>query len=191
MVEVYVSTDVESDGPIPGPNSMLSIGSAAFTMVDGMVGTFSANLVELPGSSPDPITKAEFWDKNPEAWAACRKDVRPPGEVMRDYVAWVEGLPGKPVFVGYPATYDFMFVYWYMIKFGLRSPFSFSALDIKSYAMAVLRKPYRESTKRGMPRRWFPKSRHTHVAVEDAVEQGELFMNVLRENLSGKPGPGG
>jgi len=30
MPEVYVSTDVESDGPIPGPYSMLSFGSAAY-----------------------------------------------------------------------------------------------------------------------------------------------------------------
>jgi hypothetical protein len=30
MPEIYVSTDVESDGPIPGPHSMLSFGSAAF-----------------------------------------------------------------------------------------------------------------------------------------------------------------
>jgi hypothetical protein len=29
--EIYVSTDVEADGPIPGPNSMLSFGSAAYT----------------------------------------------------------------------------------------------------------------------------------------------------------------
>jgi hypothetical protein len=30
---------------------------------------------------------------------------------MADYARWVNGLPGKPVFVGYPAGYDFMFVY--------------------------------------------------------------------------------
>ena len=29
--EIFVSTDVEADGPIPGPNSMLSFGSAAYT----------------------------------------------------------------------------------------------------------------------------------------------------------------
>jgi len=32
--ECYVSTDIEADGPIPGPNSMLSFGSAAF-LADG------------------------------------------------------------------------------------------------------------------------------------------------------------
>jgi hypothetical protein len=28
--EIYVSTDIEADGPIPGMNSMLSFGSAAY-----------------------------------------------------------------------------------------------------------------------------------------------------------------
>ena len=31
MPEIYISTDVETDGPIPGQHSMLSIGSAAYT----------------------------------------------------------------------------------------------------------------------------------------------------------------
>ena len=30
MKEIYISCDIESDGPIPGPNSMLSFGSVAF-----------------------------------------------------------------------------------------------------------------------------------------------------------------
>jgi hypothetical protein len=39
--EIYVSTDVEADGPIPGPNSMLSFGSAAYTGSKELIGTFS------------------------------------------------------------------------------------------------------------------------------------------------------
>ncbi len=181
-IEIYVSTDIETGGPIPGPNSMLSFGSAASTLEHGLVGTYSANLQELPGSVIDPVTKREFWDKNPEAWAACRKDPQDPMAAMTTYVAWLNNLPGKPVFVGYPATFDFMFVYWYIVNFGLKSPFSFSALDIKSYVMAVLKSDFRESTKRNMPKRWFSKARHTHIALEDAREQGELFMNILREH---------
>jgi hypothetical protein len=63
------------------------------------------------------------------------------------------------------------------------SPFSHSALDMKSYAMAVLKTEYRESTKRNMPKAWFDKLPHTHVALDDAVEQGALFVNMLRHNL--------
>lgn len=182
-VEVYVSTDIETDGPLPSQNSMLSFGSAAFTLQKGLIGTFSANLKEMVGCFPDPRTKAEFWDKNPEAWAACRTDPRDPREAMTAYVAWVRGLPGTPVFVGYPATFDFLFMYFYMGTYGLESPFSFAALDIKSYAMAVLKKSFRDTTKKSMPKSWFSKAKHTHVAIDDAVEQGELFMNILRSNL--------
>ena len=122
---------------------------------------------------------------NPEAWAACRTNLRDPAEAMTAYVTWAKALPARPVFVGYPATYDFLFVYWYIKRFGLESPFGFSALDIKSYAMALLRKPFRDTTKRYMPKQWFSTTaRHTHVALDDAIEQGELFMNILREQYS-------
>jgi len=178
--EIYVSTDVEADGPIPGPHSMLSFASAAYRPDKTLVGTFARNLETLPGSSPDPKTEA-WWQTQPDAWAACRRDLMAPAVALREYATWLDDLPGRPVFVGYPASYDFMFVYWYLIKFVGRSPFSHSALDIKTFAMCLLGKSYRESTKRNMPRRWFDPTPHTHVALDDALEQGALFCNMLRE----------
>jgi hypothetical protein len=50
--------------------------------------------------------------------------------------------------------------------------------------MAMLGLPYRDCTKRHMPKRWFGKSKHTHIALDDAIEQGELFCNMLCENNS-------
>lgn len=178
MPEVYVSTDVEADGPIPGPHSMLSFGSAAFLADKTPVGTFAANLELLPGAAGDPKTMA-WWQTQPAAWAACRENVRDPAEAMPAYVRWLKALPGKPVFVGYPAAYDFLFVYWYLIRFAGESPFSHSALDIKTYAMAVLGTEYRESVKRNLPRSWFDPVPHTHVALDDARGQGALFCNML------------
>ena len=114
--EIYVSTDVEADGPIPGPHSMLSFASAAYRADKTLVGTFSRNLETLEGARSDPKTEA-WWQTQPEAWAACRRELQSPALAMRDYAAWLHGLPGRPVFVGYPASYDFMFVYWYLIQF--------------------------------------------------------------------------
>jgi hypothetical protein len=176
--EIYFSTDIESDGPIPGPHSMLSFASAAMSPAGELLSTFSANLELLAGAAPDPRT-AEFWSKNAEAYNATRVDPRPASVVMPEYVAWVESLPGKPVFTGYPVTFDFMFVYWYMIRFAGRSPFSHSALDIKTYAMVLLNLPYRDSTKRNMPKAWFPDRPHTHIALDDAIEQGLLLANMM------------
>ena len=76
-----------------------------------------------------------------------------------------------------------MFITWYLWRYCGRTPFSHSALDIKTYAMALLRCEYRESSKRNMPRRWFAALPHTHVALDDAIEQGHLFCNMLKENL--------
>lgn len=182
--EIYFSTDVETDGPIPGPNSMLSIGSAAFNSSGELLGTFSANLETLPGAQPNPDTQA-WWESNPEAWAACRKDTQDPVQAMQSFSDWVRSFPGKPVFVAFPAGFDFLFVYWYLIRFTGKSPFSFSALDGKTYAMALLKKGYRESVKKNYPQKWFPKNnKHTHVAVEDAIEQGRIFCNMLQYNLN-------
>ena len=70
--DIYVSTDIETDGPVAGKHSMLSIGSAAYLADKELLGTFSANLETLPASVPDPKTAA-WWATQPEAWSACRK----------------------------------------------------------------------------------------------------------------------
>lgn len=187
--EIFVSTDIETDGPCAGLNSMLSFGSVAFCIEDSKykeLSKFYANLELLPDAKPDTAT-TEFWDKNKEAYQLTRENLQQPQDAMNNYHAWLTDLPGTPVFVGYPATFDFGFIYYYLHRFIGNSPFSFSALDIKTYAMAMLKKPYRQSTKKHMPSRWFNKNtKHTHHALDDAMEQGELFCNMLLENLKSR-----
>lgn len=176
-----MSTDVETDGPIPGPHSMLSLGSAAYLADKTLVSTFTANLETLPGAAGAPETMA-WWAEHAEAYAKCRVSTEEPAAAMRRYAAWVSSLPGRPVFVAYPAGFDFLFVTWYLVRFVGRSPFSFSALDVKTFAMATLKCDFREATKSRMPARWFDALPHTHVALEDAIEQGALFCNMLAES---------
>lgn len=181
MNEIYVSTDVEADGPVPGLNSMLSFASAAYLPDKTLLRTFSANLETLGGASADLDTMA-WWETQPLAWEACRKNPQPPVLVMPQYAAWLKQLPGQPVFVGYPAAFDFMFITYYLYRFAGESPFSYFALDIKTYAMAILKKDFNEVTKSVMPERWFDDLPYTHVALDDAISQGALFCNMLAEN---------
>src|SRR5262245_48459621 len=116
MSEVYVSTDVETDGPIPGPNSMLSFASAAYLPDKTLVDTFAANLETLPDATPDPATM-NWWQQHADAYTATRTDLQAPVVAIANYVAWVKNLPGRPVFVAYPAGFDFLFIYWYLIRF--------------------------------------------------------------------------
>ena len=179
--EIYVSTDVEADGPIPGPHSLLSLASAAFRAGGELVSTWTANLLPLPGAAADERT-SQFWQRYPDAYAATQSDRRDPAEAMRAYTAWVAGLPGTPVFVAYPAGFDFTFVYWYLVRFTGSSPFAHSALDMKTYAMAVLRRKYRHSGKASWPRHWrHDDHAHTHIALDDAIEQGHQFLQMLAE----------
>ncbi len=183
--EIFVSTDIETDGFIPAINSMLSFGSVAFDGNAQVLDTYTANLQTLPEGEQNPVTM-EWWEQFPEAWAKTRANPRAPQEVMPEYAAWLRALPGKPVFVAYPATFDFSFINWYLARFAGHNPFGFAALDVKTYAMAVLQRPWFHATSRQtLPAHWFaPDLEHTHVALDDAMEQGMLFMNMRREHLA-------
>ena len=180
MQDIYVSTDVESDGPVPGLHSMLSFGSAAFGQDGRLVSTHAANLCLLEGAQGDAATM-DWWRANLAAWEATRQDCILPDAAMRGYVDWLAVLPGRPVFVGYPAVFDFMFIQWYLVRFTGASPFGHSAIDIRSYAMGAMGVDFRSTAKRCLPQRWLCESPHTHVALDDALEQGRLFCNMLLE----------
>ena len=100
---------------------------------------------------------------------------------------WLKTLPGRPVFVAMPAGFDFLFVYWYLIRFAEESPFGHAALDMKSFAMALLGTEFRKSGKSQMPSAWQSTRPHTHVALDDALEQGELFCAMLKASRARTP----
>ena len=180
--ECYVSIDIEADGPAPGLNSMLSLGAAAFTGDGALADTFSANLEALPEAREDPKTM-RWWATQPEAWAACRTQTQDPGQAMRGFHTWVLAharTVGTPVMVAYPAAFDAMWVQWYLHRFVGEDPFRRRAIDVKTLAMVAMGERYRTAVKARMPRHWHAVARHTHVAVDDAIEQGELFMNIVR-----------
>ncbi len=181
--EVYVSVDIEADGPIPGPYSMLSLGAVAYSGDGTKLGEFEVNLETLPGASMHPKTKA-WWEQFPDAWQACRTNLRAPALGMSQFVDWLEGLPGVPIFVAWPATWDFMWVYWYLISFTGKRPFSEHGIDIRSYAMGMRARDFRRAGKNYLPKRWFGDRAHTHVALDDANEQGQLFMSMMGENVA-------
>lgn len=187
--EIYISTDIEADGPIPGPYSMLSLGSAAFTIdcdrnfkID-LIDQFSVNLIELPGATRDPATM-NFWEEHSEAWEENRRNVIDPKKAIKQYVKWLKCLPGNVVFIAWPATYDFTFVYWYLINFTKESPFKWSGLDMRSYYMAMTKqKSWIEADKVKLPIRYLKNNPLPHVAINDAIEQGWQFCYMYSDNL--------
>ena len=181
--ECYVSVDVEADGPVPGLHSMLSLGAAAFTSDGERLDTFSVNLEPLPHASEDPRTM-RWWASQEAAWEACHVDPQPPQAAIAGFRRWIDHhhkTVGWPVMVAFPIAFDGMWVEWYLNRFGGESPFRRRGLDIKTVAMVAMGAGYRATAKSTLPKHWRPRAPHTHVAVDDAIEQGELFFNVLAE----------
>lgn len=192
VVEVYFSTDVESDGPIPGPYSMSSIG-----MVACSYRTKSNKLVRLDLDDPNNCFYAELKPISdefvPEAAAVSGLDRAElianglePVEAMdaahKSITAITRAYGGfaRPVFVGYPLGFDWMFTYWYLMNFAKDgSPFGHSShLDIKTLYAEKAGLPIRGIGKRSIPKELHSKRKHTHHALDDAREQGDLFNNV-------------
>ena len=189
--EIFFSIDIETDGPIPGPHSILSFAVVAIDLQKGIFDSFEVNLKELEGAKMHPET-AKFWADFPSQYAATRTNTILPSEAMFSFNRWVKSVMLKfpnfnPVLIAYPAGFDFTFIYWYMMNFTGVSPFRFTCLDIKTYACVMLKKPYSSIRKSIFPDRWKnDKNKHTHIALDDAIEQGEMFLKMYKENLSEK-----
>jgi hypothetical protein len=189
--ELYVSVDIEADGPCPGLFSMLSFGMAAFTVEKRLVGTFARNLRPLVDAHTDERTMT-WWNtaENIDAFHASRVDQVEPYAAMADCRAWLEEMRrfGRPVICGAPSGFDFTFLYYYFQRELGESPVGFASLDLRSYAAAVLKRQYRQVGKNSYPPEWLSDAlAHTHVALEDAIEQGCILINMLRANLELAP----
>jgi hypothetical protein len=54
--------------------------------------------------------------------------------------------------------------------------------------MGMRGKNYRQSGKSYLPKRFFDDTPHNHVALNDAIEQGAFFCNMLAEQNSDSKG---
>ncbi|WP_062346537.1 3'-5' exonuclease [Herbidospora yilanensis] len=183
--ETYISVDIEADGPIPGPYSMVSFGMTVagrrlgreFTRHDPTQTTFYAELRPISDEFVPSALEVSGLDRD-----LLLREGRDPKEAMESAAAWVrkvcEGT--TPVLVAFPLSFDWMWMYWYFINFAGDSPFGHSrALDIKTLYAAKAGVPLTWSSKRQMPKELRSTHPHSHHALDDAIEQAELFQNIM------------
>jgi hypothetical protein len=184
--DLYISADVEADGPIPGPYSMSSIGMVAAATFDGTTFT-RLDLTETFYRELKPIS--ERFDEAAAAVSGLDRaeliaSGHEPAAAMTECVAWLgevaAGFRARPIFVAYPLGFDWLFTYWYLMQFAGSSPFGHSGhLDMKSIFATKARVPVRTVGKRSMPKHLLSRRTHTHNALDDAIEQAELFANLF------------
>ena len=129
-----------------------------------------------------------WWAGQLEAWAEVNSSRWNPEVAIPLFAQWCEQLPGKPIAVAWPAAFDFAFVNYYCHRFAGRNPLGFAALDIRSYAngLAGYQGYYGlpEKQVRAMAGDIDTTGLRSHVAVDDAIEQGRLFMALRRYSLA-------
>lgn len=184
--DLYISADVETDGPLPGRYSLLSFGLVVVGRYDGQrferrIGERLSFYRELRPISND--FEPEALEVNGLDRSRLEREGADPAEAMPAAAEWVRAVSEghRPVLVAYPVAFDWAFLYWYFEQYVPGgSPFGHSScLDIRTLYQAVAGTVFDLSGKATMPGFLQPTAPHTHNALDDAVEQGELFSNLM------------
>lgn len=185
-VDVYFSADVETDGPIPGPFSMLSFAIVFAGRFDGQRFERPSDLGQYFYRELRPISESfepEALRVNGLNRARLQTEGADPTRAMLDAGDWIRSVAGNgcPVLVAFPLSFDWTWLYWYFVRFSpTGSPFSHSrCFDIKTAFALKAHVPIASAGKSHvwpMLRSSLP---HTHHAIDDAREQAEIFANLF------------
>jgi DNA polymerase III epsilon subunit-like protein len=171
--ETFVSVDTEASGPIPGEYSMLSLGACLvfdisktfYIEFKPINDNYVRGAIEVTGLSLEKLKKTGV----------------EPKVGMYEFDNWTKDVSGesRPVFVSF-GTWDWMFVSYYFYKFLNHNPYGFNSLDIKSLYMGKLSlKNWAETSKKRFDPRFLSERKHTHNALDDAIEQAEIFRKIF------------
>jgi hypothetical protein len=186
-IDIYFSADVETDGPIPGPFSMLALALVQAGSFDG-TRFCPADLTSEPFYAElRPISEqyeAEALAVNGLDRDRLLREGRDPREVMTEAADWIRSRStgGSPVLVAYPLSFDWLWLYWYFVRYSrTASPFNHSrCFDVKTAFAVKDRRPISRSGRNELRRVLGNVERpHTHKAVDDAREQAEIFARLF------------
>ena len=174
--EVRISVDIEASGPSPGTGSLVAVGAC---LVDDPDVGFYREIFPVEGLPWDPAAEAVH-GLSRDHLAAVGAD---PVEAMTEFADWVDRVArdgARPVFVGFNAAFDWMFVADYFHRFVGRNPFGISAVDLKAVYMGRHRIPrWTETTKQHVLQQYPGTLEHTHNALDDARMQAQLARALL------------
>jgi DNA polymerase III epsilon subunit-like protein len=184
--DVYFSADVETDGPIPGPYSMLSFALVYAGSFDGKQFRHPKDFDRNFYRELKPISE----NFQPEALRVNGLDRQRllskgenPKRAMHEAYEWIAAAArgAKPVLVAYPLSFDWAWLYWYFIQFSSKgSPFNHSlCFDMKTAYAVKASVPISEAGRSKILPQLLPDRRHTHHALDDAIEQAEIFGNLF------------
>jgi DNA polymerase III epsilon subunit-like protein len=149
----YFSIDCEASGPVAPLYSLLSIGATAVHAEGDRHAIGSSFYVELQPVFPGVDRKAiEVCGLDLER---LRAEGLPPADALdrlARFVAQENRAPGGPVFVGHNAVFDWAYIDYYFVHFGVKNPFGYKGIDTKSLAMGRLGIAWTATSKENLQR---------------------------------------
>lgn len=196
--KIFISFDVEADGPSPAINNCLQIAFVACryhekpdpeNKSEWLIDTLDLCLLPQVRKSPDEATMRDFWSKYPDILQKILENGKSASTQMRALSDWLIGLEKEyeiDKWVAKPAAYDWQWLnsiyYFYTFSNDNRYNLPFKAECISTiqatlkyfncYDLAML--DY-NCGKNKLP--------HTHYALDDAIEQAFLYL-CLRKFIS-------
>ncbi len=173
MKESYISVDIEAAGPVPSIYSMLSLGAVA---VDDPRATFYIEFQPVNDNSVPEAMKVV--GRSLQDFRNAGRDPKEAMSSFRDWLASVVAANRKPVFVGFNGMFDWAFVNHYFQHYLNSNPFGFGGIDIKSYYMGMAGCSWDDARSSRIASEFKGKAPHTHNALDDAIEQAEMFRRM-------------
>ena len=165
----YFSVDIEADGPIPGPYSMVSFG--AVLVESELSRTFYAELCPISEKwVPEALAVSGFSREQTLTFG-------PPEKVMVQFEEWInQNSKGRPIFIADNPGFDFAFINFYFHTFLGRNPFGFSSRRIGDLYCGARLDTFAK---------WkhLRKTKHSHNALDDAKGNAEAILELQKMGL--------
>jgi len=175
-IQAYISVDIETSGPNPSQYSLLSIGACTLTVPQH---TFYVELQPVNNNYvPEAIAVSGL------SLARLAEIGLPPRQALVRFESWLQTtLPPEtlPIFVGFNAPFDWMFINDYFHRFLQHNPFGHKALDLKAFYMALKKVTWKQTSLRDVSQNYPIPDSLTHNALQDAIDQAEIFRKMLTE----------
>lgn len=159
-----IVVDVESDGELPGRNSMVCFGAVVVDKHGMLNQTFYGDTKPISTTwNPEALAISGFTREQHEKFGE-------PSMVMTSFENWLNRLgEGKKIFISDNLAYDWQWINYYFHLYLGRNPFGFSGQRIGDKFQGFFNDPYYKWKKHR-------KTSHTHNPVDDAKGNAEALL---------------
>lgn len=194
LQKVYMTINVESDGPDPALNNLLELSCVLHFENGSIIDELNIKFSPLPNKKPDLFTMENFWNVNIEAWNWVTSDTVDVDTGMNQFVEFYENYSKRYSirFVGDPASRDFVWLQEYYTNFAM-----FSTIKLFPYCrcLTTMRKSYQKMLNLTDDESWTLKNKmqlgegdneskqqNNHIGIERARRQAREFC-LLRHKM--------